>query len=101
MQSETYYAHLQPENIIAFEGDTVTLTCSTNIAASFPRWEINDVAYEVTHFPPEYTVNGHRIEFEFVADVRFRCFFRIFLGGTVHICSNIVVVTKGNVIVTL
>lgn len=86
MQSDDYYASIKPEGVsTAFEGEMITLTCSTNLPAIFARWEIDDNLYDAAHLPPGFTTNGLNLEFILETRVNIRCFFKVISGGS--ICS--------------
>ena len=75
----------------ANDGETVKLTCSTTLPATYARWEIDDQLYESNHLPPGFIANGFDIEFIFKGVIiDFRCYFKIFLEGSViNICSMV------------
>ena len=89
MESTDYNATLQPEDIVtASEGELITLMCSTNLPALFPRWRINDNEYKVSLLPPGFTADGLNLEFTFRTRVNISCFFRVISDGSVvDICS--------------
>ncbi|CAI8013383.1 hypothetical protein GBAR_LOCUS8495, partial [Geodia barretti] len=93
-----YNTRLTPESKIADEGETVKLTCSTDLPATYSRWEIDDQVYESNHLPPGFTANGFDIEFVFGGRVvDFRCFFKIFSEGSdMNICSSLSRITPRN-----
>lgn len=72
----------------AQEGDIVSFMCSTNLPATFARWEINDEKYPI-NLPSLFTTSGLNLSFSFVTDTKIRCFFSIyFRESAVDICSN-------------
>ena len=85
-----YNTTLTSESVMADEGETVKLTCSTDLPATYSRWEIDDQVYESNHLPPGFTANGFDIEFVFRGNtVQFRCFLKIYSEGSDrNICSN-------------
>ena len=91
-----YYADLL-QNKNTSERDTQYFTCSTNLKATHPQWEINGVVYEVTDLPPNFSVNGLSIA---LLQQRFkirmiRCILNLYLDGSVvNIYSNTISVTK-------
>ena len=86
MQSDDYHALIEPEGVsTAFEGDTVTVTCSTNLPTTIARWKINDNEYDAAHLLPGFTTDGLNLEFILEERVRIRCFFKVIFGGS--ICS--------------
>jgi hypothetical protein len=95
VDSDEYHAALQPGSTTGFDGDTITLTCSTNLPATYPsQWEINSQAYEITRLPDGFNASGLTLEFEFMAEIKFRCLFRLYLDGSVvDICSSITTIT--------
>ena len=87
------YATLQPDgSITVTEGDIVNFICSTNLPATYARWEINNNKYS-GNLPPGFTTNGFNLEFSVEATVTIRCFFRIMAGD---ICSNVATVSLLN-----
>jgi hypothetical protein len=92
---DEYNTTLLPWNTTAFDGDTISLTCSTNLPATYPsQWEINSQAYEITRLPDGFNASGLTLEFEFMAEIKFRCLFRLYLDGSVvDICSSITTIT--------
>ncbi|CAI8018598.1 Pikachurin [Geodia barretti] len=92
---DEYNTTLLPGNTTAFDGDTISLTCSTNLPATYPsQWEINSQAYEITRIPDGFNASGLTLEFEFMAEIKFRCLFRLYLDGSVvDICSSITTIT--------
>ena len=92
LNSEEYYASLQPEDTVtASAGDFVNMACSTNLPATYPsQWVINGYTYQITRLPPAFIPNGLNLAFTFKTTVMVRCIFKIPLSGTVaDICSNI------------
>lgn len=89
-----FYATLQPDIIVAAEGDRVEFICSTNIlGARFPRgWVINGRKSDLRQGLPQfYTVNGFIIVFEqrFNEIIKYQCYFSIHLNGSdIDIYSN-------------
>ena len=73
----------------AHEGDIFFFMCSTNLPATFARWEINSEKYPISP-PSGFTTSGLNLSFSFVTNIEIRCFFSIyFRGSTIDICSNI------------
>lgn len=92
-ETEDYYAALEPQGTMtASEGDIVSYVCSTNLSVIFAQWEINDQKYP-EFLPTGFTANGLNIQFVVKTTVKIRCFFMVFISGSViNICSNIVTV---------
>jgi hypothetical protein len=88
-----YYATVQPNFLIAPEGDLVNFTCSTNLMVTYPKWKINDNVYDVTNHPHQITFEGMNIKFGMPqTSVQVRCFISTFIDGeVVDICSNIAI----------
>ena len=72
----------------------VTFACSViNIAATFPRWEINELVYDVTHLPPGFVATGFRLQLKLEEELHARCFFDVLtITGVVRQYSNFVLV---------
>ena len=88
--ADGYHARVQPDILIAPEGDMVKFTCSTNLDAAYPMWKIDDAEYDVASHPPDIKFNGMSIEFQMPhISVEVRCFFKAYLEGSIiDICSN-------------
>ena len=90
-----YYVDLLQNKNIS-ERDIQYFTCSTNLKATYPQWEINGVVYEVTDLPPNFSVNGLSIApLQQSFKIRtIRCILNLYLDGSVvNIYSNTISVT--------
>lgn len=94
MNIEDYYVTLEPEGTtIVFDGYEVNLVCSTNLPATYARWEINGQKYSDS-VPPGFIANEFNIDFTFEETVQIRCFIRIFIDGSLaDVCSNTATIT--------
>ena len=84
--------HNQTSNISVPLGTEITLVCSSNSKASFPRWEINSDGYDVTDLPSAYKTMGSTLTFTVIENIyTIRCAFVVFaVAMTTEVCSNTV-----------
>lgn len=93
--TEGYEVELQPAILKDSDEYMLNLKCSTNLLPiTYPRWEIGGAEYEATNLPPNFAVRQWiNLEFRLEWSVIIRCFFKVFLNGSVvHIYSNAVTV---------
>ena len=75
------------------QGKGYIFCSAVNITDTFPRWEINERVYDVTHLPSGFVATGLSLQIIFEGTLNACCFFDILTNtGVVREYSNWVIV---------